>query len=69
MYFKIEVNLLVIKYKYNNDFRFFIFVMIFVFRYLNVGDLYRYVGVNVLLVEYRGYGRSEGLFLELGKIL
>lgn len=69
MYFKIEVNLLVIKYKYNNDFRFFIFVMIFFFRYLNVGDLYRYVGVNVLLVEYRGYGRSEGLFLELGKIL
>lgn len=69
MYFKIEVNLLVIKYKYNNDLRFFIFVMIFFFRYLNVGDLYRYVGVNVLLVEYRGYGRSEGLFLELGKIL
>lgn len=34
-----------------------------------MGDLHRYVGVNVLLVEYRGYGRSEGSPSESGKIL
>lgn len=69
MYLKIEVNLPVTKYKHNNDFRPFTLVMIFFFRYPNVGDLHRYVGVNVLLVEYRGYGRSEGSPSESGKIL
>lgn len=38
-------------------------------RYPNVGDLHRYVGVNVLLVEYRGYGRSEGSPSESGLYL
>lgn len=38
-------------------------------RYPNVGDLHRYVGVNVLLVEYRGYGRSDGSPSESGLYL
>nr|XP_022289188.1 protein ABHD13-like [Crassostrea virginica] len=38
-------------------------------RYPNVEGLHRYVGVNVLLVEYRGYGHSEGSPSESGLYL
>lgn len=37
-------------------------------RYPNVEGLHRYVGVNVLLVEYRGYGHSEGSPSESGEL-
>ncbi|XP_070533909.1 protein ABHD13-like [Ptychodera flava] len=35
-------------------------------RLLNAQALYSYCGSNVLLVEYRGYGRSEGYISESG---
>ena len=34
--------------------------MMIMFRLLNVQGLYSSIGCNVALLEYRGYGRSEG---------
>ena len=36
-------------------------------RLLNAHALYSYTGVNILLVEYRGYGKSTGSPGENGK--
>ena len=36
-------------------------------RLHNAQALYQHCGVNILLVEYRGYGKSEGTPSELGK--
>eukprot|EP00611_Tribonema_gayanum_P032779 TRINITY_DN991_c0_g1_i14.p1 TRINITY_DN991_c0_g1~~TRINITY_DN991_c0_g1_i14.p1 ORF type:complete len:392 (+),score=135.46 TRINITY_DN991_c0_g1_i14:158-1177(+) len=38
------------------------------YRLINARDLYR-LGLNVLLVEYRGYGKSEGVPTEKGLML
>ena len=38
-------------------------------RLHNAQALYQHCGVNILLVEYRGYGKSEGTPSEFGEYL
>lgn len=36
------------------------------FRLKNAAEMYSYIGVNILMVDYRGYGKSEGSPTEEG---
>ncbi len=40
--------------------------LIFLFRYMNLHELYAMCGCNILAVDYRGYGKSEGIPSEEG---
>ena len=40
-----------------------------IFRLVNAYALYTHCGCNILLVEYRGYGRSQGSPSEQGQYL
>lgn len=41
-------------------------IFLYIFRLSNVSGFYHKLGINILLVEYRGYGLSEGTPSEQG---
>ena len=48
-------------------FYFLPYSIFFIFRLMNAYGLYTSLGCNVLMVEYRGYGKSHGTPSEMGK--